>query len=84
MTTTPSPQLGSPPLPPVGPMTERRVRDVPALACLMAREFARPGRGEEPNPWLAWGMLPIFVVASMDKGVHHWKRRAVALRVRMS
>ena len=58
-------------------MTRRRLRDVPALAWLMAREFARPGREVRSGPWLAAGMLPVFVMASMDAGVYHWDRLAV-------
>ena len=73
----PPPEQHSPSSPPVGPMTPRRLRDVPALAWLMAREFARPGRDAEPNLWLAVGMLPAFVVASMDAGVYHWDLLAV-------
>src|SRR5665647_243258 len=76
MTMTPEPEQDSPPLS-VGPMTRRRFRDIPALAWLMAREFARPSRKVEPNLWLAVGMLPVFVVASLDAGVYHWDRLAV-------
>jgi len=73
---TPEPEQDSPPLS-VGPMTRRRFRDIPALAWLMACEFARPSRKVEPNRWLAGGMFPLFVAASLDAGVYRWDRLAV-------